>query len=209
VSGRIFAVDCETTGTDPVRHVAWDIALVGEDKSEHQWFIKPDLKTADPMALRIGRYYERTAGLKPSGTRANVAKWAKPDEAAAEIACLLDGATLLGHNPPFDAAFIGAFLRRHGHVLTADHHLIDTGTLVTGYLAGARRGFRDAWEEDGRLAPAAGRVVVTRYPEPMGKHLADMARAVGVDPLGFEQHTAIGDARLALAVYRAVMGGGS
>jgi DNA polymerase III epsilon subunit-like protein len=193
VSGRIFAVDCETTGTDPVRHVAWDIALVGEDKSEHQWYIKPDLKTADPVALRIGRYYERTAALRPSGTRANVSKWAKPDEAAAQIACLLDGATLLGHNPPFDAAFIGGFLRRHGHVLTADHHQIDTGTLVTGWVAGQRS-----------LAEEAN---TDLRPWPSGKHLADMARALGIDPLGFEQHTAIGDARLAMAVYRAVMGG--
>jgi len=201
VSGHPFAVDVETTGLDPVRHVAWDYALAGEDGTEYQWFIKPDLRNADPFALRIGRYYERTADLLPAGSRKQGPKWSDPDKAAAEMARLLDGATLLGHNPPFDAAFIGAFLRRHGHVLTADHHQIDTGTLVTGYIAGLRRGFEDCVKLGGEPVLAAD------YPPPKGKHLADMARAVGVDPAAYRQHEALEDARLALAVYRTVMGG--
>lgn len=190
MSGRIFSADTETTGLDPTRHVAWDYAIVGEDGSEQQWFIKPNLATADPYALRVGRYYERTADLLPPLSRKQGPKWSDPEKAAAEMARLLDGATLLGHNPPFDTAFIGAFLRRHGHVLAADHHLIDTGTLVTGFAAGRR--------STGLLQPW-----------PAGKHLSDMARTMGIDPSGFEQHTALGDARLAMAVYRTVMGGAS
>jgi DNA polymerase III epsilon subunit-like protein len=201
VSERIVAIDVESTGLDPARHVAWDIAIVPEDGSEHQWFIKPALATAEPMALRIGRYYERTADLQAAGSRKQGPKWADMDKAAAEIARLLDGATLLGHNPPFDAAFIGAFLRRHGHILTADHHQIDTGTLVTGFIAGCRRGYQEGAQGD-RTA-----VLGDRYPAPKGKHLADMARAVGVDPMDYEQHTALGDAGLAMAVYKAVMVG--
>jgi DNA polymerase III epsilon subunit-like protein len=205
MTGRIASVDCETTGLDPARHTAWDIAIALGDGTKRQWFIKPNLATADPMALRIGRYYERTADLQASGSRKQGPKWADPDKTAAEIARLLNGATLLGHNPSFDAAFIAAFLRRHGHILTADHHLIDTGTLVTGFMAGLRQGTRLALRPDGGLPASVD--LDALYPAPKGKHLADVARAVGVDPMKFEQHTALGDAHLALATYSVVMGG--
>jgi DNA polymerase III epsilon subunit-like protein len=170
--------------------VGWDYAIVGEDGTEHQWFIKPDLKTADPYALRVGRFYERTAGLLPAGSRKQGPKWSDPDKAAAEIACLLNGAVLLGHNVRFDEGFFGAFLLRHGQVLTADHHQIDTWPLVTGWIAGQRA--------------AAGGYPMPAWPA--GKHLADLAGVVGIDPQEYDQHTALGDARLAYATYRAVMG---
>ena len=205
MSGRLFAVDVETTGLSPERHFAWDIAAAAEDGTERQWFVRPDLRTADPFALRIGRYYERTASLLPPLSRKQGPKWSDPAKAAMEIACLLDGAVLLGHNPQFDAAMIGAFLHRQGHVLTADHHQVDTGTLVTGFMAGLRRGFQDT--AAGTRTSATAALLDARYPLPKGRHLADMARAVGVDPDAYEAHTALGDARLALAVYRAVMGG--
>jgi DNA polymerase III epsilon subunit-like protein len=195
----VHAVDVETTGTDPGRHHAWDIAVVEPDGARHQWFVKPDLGTADPHALKVGQFYRRTAGLLAPLARRQGPKWSDPAKAAVEIAVLLDGAVLLGHNPPFDAAMLAALLRRNGQVLTADHHQIDTGTLVTGFIAGVRRGYRGVTE------PA----VPCRWPDPKGRHLADMARAVGVDPDGYEQHTALGDALLAWDTYQAVMGGGS
>lgn len=198
------AVDVETTGLDPARHVAWDIAIVTGD-ARHQWFVKPDLATADPFGLRVGKFYERTADLLPPLSRKQGKKWADPAKAAAQIARLLNGATLVGHNPAFDAAFIGAFLRRHGQILTADHHQIDTGTLVTGYIHGCRRG----WRESGKPASQDQYLQEARYPLPKGKHLSDMARALGIDPMGYEQHTALGDALLAMAVYDVVMGGAS
>lgn len=210
MTGRLCAVDVETSGTDPARHHAWDIAVVAlgpdeEGRSEHQWFIKPTLATADPYALRVGHYYERTAGLNPPGSRKQGAKWSDPVKAAAELAQLLDGATLVGHNVPFDADFIGAFLRRQAQILTADYHLVNVADLVRGYIAGQRRACKAAQLNAAiRREPVAG----WNPPEwPAGRHLADMAEAVGVDPAGYEQHTALGDARLAMAVYQAVMDG--
>jgi DNA polymerase III epsilon subunit-like protein len=198
------AVDVETTGLDPGRHVAWDIAVVASlpdgGKTAHQWFIKPELANADPFALKVGKYYERTADLLAAGSRKQGGKWSDPVKAAAELARLLNGATLIGHNPWFDASFLAAFLRRHGQLLTADYHYVDTGTLVTGYITGLRHGYQDF----AKLPPDR---VLVRYPAPKGSHLADMAAAVGIDPQRYEQHTALGDARLAMAIYERVMGG--
>ena len=63
---RIVFVDIETTGLDPHRHDVWEIAAIVRDPGqldvEHCWMIRPDLVASDPAALRISRYYQRTAG---------------------------------------------------------------------------------------------------------------------------------------------------
>jgi DNA polymerase III epsilon subunit-like protein len=182
---RLIVADVETTGTDPARHFAWDVALIvredGLADAEHQWFIKPDLRTAEPMALRVGHYYERTAGLKAAGSREKAPKWTDPVKLAPELARLLDGAVLIGQNPWFDASFLSALLQRHGQVLTADYHYRDLGSLVTGYLRGT------------------GRV-----PDPRMK-LDALAVALGLDPLSYERHSALGDCRLERDMWDEVM----
>jgi len=178
--------DTEATGTDRARHYAWDIAVIirepGMADSVHQWFIQPDLSTADPMALRIGRYYERTAGLLPPLSRKQGRKWAAPAKLAPELARMLDGAVLVGANPSFDAAFIGRLLRAHGHLLTADYHMLDLGSLVLGWNRGTGRSL------DGPLKMDAA------------------IRACGLDPASYEAHTALGDARAVRDCWDIVMG---
>jgi DNA polymerase III epsilon subunit-like protein len=186
---RLIWADVETTGTNPARHFAWDVALIvredGLADAEHQWFIKPDLRTAEPMALRVGHYYERTAGLKAAGSREKAPKWADPVKLAPELAALLDGAVFIGQNPWFDASFISALLLRHGQVLTADYHYRDIGSLVTGFLRGT------------------GRV-----PAP-GMKLDALAACLGLDPLSYERHSALGDVRLERDMWDEVWGGDS
>jgi DNA polymerase III epsilon subunit-like protein len=193
----VFA-DVETTGLDPARHQAWDIALIVRTadarEEEYQWFIQPDLAAADPFALRIGRFYERTITLTEPGGDG----WAEPYGAALDIARLLDSALIVAANPAFDAAFLAAFLRSHDQVAAHDYHLRDIGSLVTGYIAGVTRGYEMA---------AGGRPDDADWP-PLragSVHLADMARAVGVKPEAYEAHTAIGDARMARDIWDAVM----
>lgn len=123
-------IDVETTGLDPdLGHQIWDIGLIlrqdGTD-TEHQWFLKPDLTTADPDALPIGRYYERTPST-----------WSAPAAVAPVLARLLDRAVLVGCSTWFDAGFLRAFLRAHGECGTWSRHLVDVRQRAIGYLLAA------------------------------------------------------------------------
>jgi hypothetical protein len=193
---RTAWADAETTGLDPRngRHHAWEIALIvrdednGEPDREYAWQLRHDLSEADPLALGVGRYYERCV----------VADWeigtgkaiAHPDEGltekvlfhhgiAAEIASLIPGAVFTAANPAFDSAFIGEFLRVHGHCASWDYHLRDTGTLIRGYLHGLAAA--------GNIAPSA---------VPSSLRLDDLVRAVGIEPRDYDRHSALGDVRM-------------
>lgn len=185
----ICFADSETTGIYPeFGHEIWDLALIVRRPAladtEHQFFLRPDLRKADPMALTIGRYYDRTADLRPPGTRDSKAlKWADPDKVMPWLARTLSGAILVAHNAPFDAGHLKALLARHGHVLTCDYHYRDLGSLVTGWMA------------------AKGLPLI------VPPKLNLIAQACGIDPAGYATHTALGDTRLARDIHDVVIGG--
>jgi hypothetical protein len=188
---KLAFVDCETTGLDPDRHEIWELAVIESgDGAEWVFNLPVDLARADPMGLRIGRYYERQLMDLPA--------WKGPvsgacagsvDEMAAVVALLLDGAHLVGAVPSFDAAFLGRWLRAHAQAPTWHYHLIDVEALVAGFIAG-----RDG---PGYPAPEEAR------PPWDSEQLSEL---VGVGPDRFDRHTALGDARWAKAIYDAVMG---
>jgi len=188
---RLAFLDIESTGLYLDQgHQIWDLAVIirepGLSDAEHQWFVAPDLSRADPMALRIGRYYERTAGLLPPKSRKQGPKWSDPAEAAARVARLLDGAMIIGAVPSFDVPFAREFLRGHGHCLTSHYHLQDVETLVLGWLHGQR---------------FAGEPV--KIPDwPLSSDVLSMC--AGVRPEDFDRHTAIGDCRWVRAQFDAV-----
>ena len=199
----VFA-DCETTGLYTSRGSRpWEIALITRDldvtarDTEYVWHISHDLALADPAALSIGGYVKRCHARRDKpGTARMISRTNKSlipaEEVAATIEEILDGALLVGANPWFDREHIDAFLRDWGHCLTADYHMRDIGSLVTGYIAGRCAGAPASAE---RLRPAEG-----------ARKLTDMARAMGLDPDGYEAHTALGDARLVRDIWDAVMG---
>lgn len=121
--GLIFC-DCETTGLEPDRHDVWEIALIDEEDTELVWTVFPDLSVADPNALRICRFYERTGGIE----------WADHAEVAWEVARITAGHHLVGAVPSFDAAFLGRFLRQWGHSPAWHYHLVDVEALIAGFL---------------------------------------------------------------------------
>jgi DNA polymerase III epsilon subunit-like protein len=184
---KLIFADCETVGVDPSRHGLWELALiVREDDQpdrEYCWQIRPDLTNADPMALKIGRYYERiTTGSRSDvyvvqhpkvaplvpGEHPNHApeRWPSLEVAVLEIAHLLNAATLAAANVAFDRDFIAAFLRANGQALSCDYHLLE----MESYAAGAL-GWKPPWKLD-RLLQAAG----VEVPE-------------------VDRHSALGDAR--------------
>ena len=182
----VVFLDTETTGLDPERHQIWEIGIIA-DRVEYEFHLPVNLAKADPTGLRIGRFYERRKALeKPwvgrvaevSRWRADAAKWetATPLDMAEMVASVLDGKHMVGAVPSFDAGFLKPWLNAHGHAATWHYHLVDVEALAAGKL-----GLAPPWKS------------------------YDLYRAVGVDPDQFDQHTALGDARMARAVYQAVL----
>lgn len=185
-SAPLAFIDTETTGLDPDRHQLYEIAVITDDgtgqRAEHTWWIAGvDLSTADPDALRISRYYQRTP----------TAAWEHPDIVAREVAELTAGRHLVGAVPSFDAAFVNRFLRANGHAPSWHYHLVDVEALAAGYLAAG--GIGAAILGPGDFDPRP----------PWKSDL--LSQAVGVQPDRAARHTALGDARWAAAIYDAVM----
>ena len=203
MSTRTIFLDTETTGLDvEAGHEVWDIAMIVREPStvkhpdgpdtvepqdaEYQWYIRPDLSCADPNALRIGRFYERTAH----------ASWSDPASAARDIALRFDGAHIVGMVPDFDIRHLSRFLRINDQCAAHHYHLIDAETLAVGWLHGAS--LRHYGDPETKFAEAA---------LSLPWNSEDVSRAVGVDPGQFDRHTAMGDARWCRAIYDAVTGG--
>jgi DNA polymerase III epsilon subunit-like protein len=132
VTAPVVFLDLETTGLDASRHELYEVGLIEADGTEHVWWVKPNLETADPTALRIGRYYER----RPS-------KHTPAEKVAQEFAKLTAGRHLVGAVPSFDAGFLDPFLRRHGQAPSWHYHLVDVEALAAGFLAGGPEGQRE------------------------------------------------------------------
>lgn len=214
---EIAFVDCETTGLDPDCHEIWELAIITADHdpdvgvvndTEYVWQFPVDLSVADPIALRIGRFYERRHKMAPSadvGVLCRVAWPSSPSkwdgttrhDAAELIARLLDGRHMVGAVPSFDANFLERFLRKHHHCPTWHYHLVDVEALAAGALASRWRGYAHSPNEE-----AGANAAVAQLPWKSD----DLTRAMGVEIAEEDRHTALGDARWAMATYEAVLG---
>lgn len=206
---RTVILDTETTSLTPQYEtgtgVIWELAVMERGSAggyrSGLWRMKPDLAKADEAALAVGKFYERTAGMcedctpkraqdltLPLGAR-DKPEWSSPEALAAEVARLLDGATLIAANPTFDAGFLTAFLRHHGQAATWHYRLRDIGSMAHGWL----RGYDIARDRPNSRPP-------------IDASTDDFARALGVDPDGFERHSALGDCRLVAAMFDVIEG---
>ena len=197
---RRLVVDTETTSLTPDYRtgagVIWELALIDrESGQEWLWRMKPDASKADPGALQVGRYYERTEDtLQHSDSQMiwNVAAhpapvspyWSNPDLVAAFVVRLLDGATLIAANPTFDANYLSAFLGTHGQSRQPWHYrLRDIGSMACGYLSACQ------------ALGIEGRDAALGVP-PMDASTDEFALALGLDLSKYERHSALGDCRL-------------
>ncbi|WP_219459829.1 hypothetical protein [Nonomuraea rhizosphaerae] len=216
-------LDTETTHLDPALGSLWEIALICRDTdfpdggdAEFWWQVKPDLTTADPASLQVGKYYERSLaahmnvgfgvqllcgtedGDTPEGT---VMHTMTAGEIALQLARHLDGATIIANNPRHDRDFLRAFMHANGQAFTASHRMEDIRALLTGYVYG-------------RLAAHGGKVDKAFTGE-AAEHVRDWLETstdvlpweiVGVTQTWATKHTALGDARCVRDVHDAITG---
>lgn len=189
-------IDCETTSLRPDRR-AWEVALVrracGQPDAEHCWLVQAsdlELGNADLGSLRIGRYFDRHPGWPPPGGQApeDLGQWqqvAGEAEVLRQVETLTRGAVLVGAVPSFDAEVLAARMRANGMAPSWHYHLQDFETLIAGFLRGQGKPVPDLpWRSD------------------------ELSGLIGVAPPAADQrHTALGDARWAVRVWDAVMGG--
>jgi hypothetical protein len=160
--------------------------------TEHGWRLRPDLTTAEPTGLRIGRFYDRMDDTLLSYGTGHGRQFAPPKDEhgdphlivetrriAQVVARLLDGATIVGAVPDFDARHLARWLRAYEQAGTWHYHLVDVETLAAGAL---------------KLAP----------PWDFDKLLA----VYGLTYNETQRHTALGDARMVRDLYDAVLAGG-
>lgn len=132
---RLVFLDTETTGLDPALHQVWEIAYAVDDGPILSAIVRHDLRYATGEALEIGGH----------NTRCLADHQDSADWAVGWIATLLgslDGATLVGANPAFDAAMLRA---RWGHA-PWHYRLLDIEAYAMGVLG---------WEEPRGLAAIA------------------------------------------------------
>lgn len=200
---KAFLLDCETTslavdyenGTGTI----WELALIEHETStEHLYRMEPDIGKADPGALRVGRFYERTQGMRRRDGRVydlagrdlrRSGIWTDPQALAPVIARLLDDATLIIAVPTFDDPYLKAFLRGYGQAPTWHHRARDIGSMAYGYLSAKSLSAEDA----------------AAIPD-LDASTDAFARALGVDPDQFERHSALGDCRLVQAMLGVIEG---
>lgn len=188
----IAFLDTETTGLDPVRHEVWEVGLIlrkpdpdggWQADEEYLWQLPVDLSEADLIGLNVGRFKERrwegitddvVGGIWPADGTGNGAEL--PLDTWAEVFMDLTwGAHIVGAVPDFDSRRLGDLLLRHGALPAWHYHLVCAEVLAAGKL-----GMLPPWRSD------------------------DLAFALGVEVSEEDRHTALGDARMARAMYDAV-----
>lgn len=87
-------LDTETTGLDPNLHEVWEVAWAVDDGPIISGSVWHRLENFDPKALEINGYHERIDVIEPVD--------------GDDLYKALHGATLVGANPAFDAAFLRA-----------------------------------------------------------------------------------------------------
>lgn len=194
--------DTETTHLNAEIGDAWEVAVILREfddneptDTEYVWQIRPNLATADPDSLKIGRYMERFT-VPPHAEAAWTGYEGGPvlpmtrAEATGAILSVLQGAVLVGSNPGFDDRFLRKLL---GPGAAQWHYRpIDIAAFAAGYLHGYDR--------------SAGEPTTETLRHPWSSRV--LSRAIGVEPPGDgEAHTALADARWARGVYDAVTGG--
>lgn len=183
MSKRLIFLDTETTGLDIRHHRIWDLAYIVREpdgsEREVQYFLKDmNLAEADPFALNIGKFYERFPNPDHAADPWAISGTTHPGDAAMSVFMDFKDVIIVGAVPWFDAEFLKHMLWRAGLLPTWHYHLVDVETLAAGHA-----GLVPPWDFD---------YILEFY---------------GLEYDEAERHTALGDARMAMRLYDAVMAG--
>ena len=121
---RLVFIDIETTGLISGYHEIIEVAVIGDGFTYHKKVKPLRLELADSRALAINGYTSR--------------EWRtaeEPNVIAEQLATILKGCTIVGHNPNFDMEFIEELLEKYGAKTHYDYRFIDTITLAYEHLS--------------------------------------------------------------------------
>ena len=121
---QIIFIDIETTGLDPAYHEIIEIAIIGKNIRYHEKIKPLHLERADPSALARN-------GFTSKEWRSAI----HPRAAVQKISDLIQGKTIVGHNPTFDMSFLDELFHQYNILVHYDIRLIDTVTLAHEHLA--------------------------------------------------------------------------
>lgn len=194
----IAFIDTETTSLHPLRR-AWDIAVIlrrpGKPDRPMTWFVAVEdlaMNYADPFALAVGNFYTRHPEVNPEAPPAGSSRFGLRNDVTREDAALralervTRGALLVGANTAFDVETLDRRMRANALLSSWHYSPHDVKGLARGWLRG-----------------------LARSPEPfpdLGASTETYARALGIDVEKFDKHTALGDAKLARAMWNIIEG---
>lgn len=199
MSAPIIAMDTETTGLSLDDEI-WEFAAIRRESDGGE----------TELHLFIEHSVEKCARLPESFLADHRSRYISDDAVPTSFAvqrivsffhgpeCGGEKPHVVGAVPNFDTERLLRLIHRHHYLsdLPWHYHLIDVENLVVGWLAHA-------------ACEYPGSVAADQLKRGLPWDSNDLSLSVGVDPKKFERHTALGDARWALAIYDAVMGGAS
>lgn len=153
MTAPIVFLDTETTSLSADTGEVWEFAGIrreGDGEEKRLWIqIECDLGTADPMSLKIGKYYERFGTHGHGYQRVSISTdggetWSPdsvPDngsvvdkfEAASLISEFTRGAHIVGNCVSFDAERLERLLRGYLQCPGWHYHIIDIEPMIIGY----------------------------------------------------------------------------
>lgn len=222
----IVAVDTETTARHHKRQV-WEIGMVRRsvsgEKALSLFVADVNLEDAEPEALDIGGYWKRHPQgrfhtgigiIAPNPVDTWKSDLERPVDIAhrdaplvtADVAALIvsrwtHGAHIVGGVPAFDMEPLAAMMRDAFPAIQHKwhYHLVDTGPLAYGYL----NGLSEPGRREVTIYKGGGTFDLASLPWKSDA----LARAIGVEPPPDHlRHTALADARFALAIFDRVTG---
>jgi hypothetical protein len=175
---NIAFVDCETTSLRPDRR-AWEIAVIFRQPGQ------PDHEQSwmiEKDHLDLGEADLQSLKVGGFFDRHGQGRLFDESTALSAVEQLTRGAILMGSNPSFDAETLATRMRFNGICPSWHYHLEDVPTLATGWLYGRGDALPATWKSDA------------------------ISLSCGVDPAGYERHTALGDCRWMRDLFDVVTG---
>jgi len=120
---KYAVVDIETTGLDCYKHEIIEIAIVTESERYHVKVRPERLEYADSKALEINGYNPKDWSGAIRGC-----------DVAMKTARILEGCTIIGHNPSFDMGFLRELWDLYNCNPYIDRRYIDTVVLAREHL---------------------------------------------------------------------------